>query len=548
MAMALVPTQPSDSGTVSILALLFQSSGEGDFLPKQVMARAVGSDSTLDQDANKPCAGRTGRVNGFKLIPRIRGVSGRKLSHRVENQLRVQSGEPSQIGKVPRSRNCYVRLGGFPMAQIRPFKALRYSSKHVPVDRVVTQPYDKISPDMQARYRSRHPNNLVRILRSATEPDPDPSVSPYQRASETLQAWRREGIIEQVKEPSLFAYFQRYRASKRDAFRSRKGLICLAHLEDYDNRIVFPHERTLTGPKQDRLELLRHTRTHFGQVFLLYSDPSRVVDAVLDDVAVEPPEITVRDEYDVWHMLWRISDTEKIPSIQAAMADKQLVIADGHHRYETALAFRDEKRKEAGSDDAGAFEWLMTTVVNMESPGMTILPTHRVISNLPSYDPVRFIDRAREYFNVHEVGDVGQLSAGLEEWGARGPTIGVATEGGESLTLFELRDGLDLEAVLPDVSATQSQLDVVILHSLILGKCLDISDEDVRGERYLRYVREFESAVAEVQEHRAQICFLMNATRMEQVRDIALGGEVLPQKSTDFFPKLLSGLTMYSMD
>ncbi len=434
------------------------------------------------------------------------------------------------------------------MAQIRPFKALRYSSEQVRVDQVVTQPYDKISPEMQARYRARHPNNLVRILRSASEPDQDPNVSPYQRASETLKAWRQEGIIEQVEEPSLFAYFQRFRTPEGDRFRTRKGFICLAHLEDYANKIVFPHEQTLTGPKQDRLELLRHTRTHFGQVFLLYSDPSRVVDAVLDDVAADPPEITVRDEYDVEHMLWQVSNIEAIRSIQAAMVDKQLTIADGHHRYETALAFRDEKRTEAGRDDAGAFEWLMTTLVNMESPGMTILPTHRVVSNLASYDPDKFVDRVREYFDVREVGNAGQLATGLEEGGAIRPTIGMATQGGDRFAVFELRDGFDFKAVLPGVSVTQSQLDVVILHDLILGKCLDVSDEDVRGESYLQYVRGLEAAVAEVEEGRAQVCFLLNATRIEQVRDIALAGEVLPQKSTDFFPKLLSGLTMYSMD
>ncbi len=434
------------------------------------------------------------------------------------------------------------------MAQIRPFKALQYSSAQVPVDRVVTQPYDKISPEMQVQYRARHPNNLVRILRPASEPDQDPNVSPYRRASETLSAWRREGIIEQVEEPSLFAYFQRFRTSEGDRFRTRKGFVCLVHLEDYANKIVFPHEQTLTGPKQDRLELLRHTRTHFGQVFLLYSDPLRVVDALLDEVSADQPEIMVRDEYDVRHMLWGVSNTETIRLIQDAMADKQLLIADGHHRYETAVAFRDEKRKEAGTGDAGAFEWLMTTLVNMESPGMTILPTHRVVSNLASYDPIRFVDRARKYFNVRELADAGQLATRLEEGGASRSTIGMVTQGGDRFAVFELRADFDFEAVLPGVSVSQSQLDVVILHSLILGRCLNVSDEDVRGESYLRYVRGLEAAVAEVQEGRAQLCFLLNATRMEQVREIALGGEVLPQKSTDFFPKLLSGLTMYSMD
>ncbi len=433
------------------------------------------------------------------------------------------------------------------MAEISPFKSLHYSKDRVPVERVVTQPYDKISPEMQSEYRARHPNNLVRILRSATEPDLDPDVSPYKRASDTLESWRQEGIIEQAEEPSLFAYFQRFRTSDDAEVRTRKGFIGLTRLEDYASQVVFPHERTLTGPKQDRLELLRHTETHFGQVFLLYSDPAGVVDAVLDAIASDPPEVEVRDEYDVEHLLWRVSDTEAIGAIQAAMVDKQLVIADGHHRYETALAFRDEKRREMGAGNAGPFEWLMTTLVNMESPGMTILPTHRVVSNLTSYEPARFIERAREYFKVSEVNDVGGLEARLAQAVTGRPTIGMATAGESGFTVLELRDGIDFQTVLPDVTPAQAELDVVILHWVVLGKCLDISEEDVRGESYLKYVRGLSAAVAQVGEGRAQVCFLLNPTRMEQVRDIALAGDVMPQKSTDFFPKLLSGLTMYSM-
>ncbi len=433
------------------------------------------------------------------------------------------------------------------MAEISPFKALQYSKDRVPVDRVVTQPYDKISPELQAEYRARHPNNLVRILRSATEPDPGSGVSPYVRARDTFESWCQEGIIEQVEEPSLFAYFQRFHASDDAEVRTRKGFIGLTRLEDYASKVVFPHERTLTGPKQDRLELLRHTETHFGQVFLLYSDPAGVVDAVLDAIASDPPEVAVRDEYDVEHLLWRVSDTAAIGAIQAAMADKQLVIADGHHRYETALAFRDEKRTEMGAENTGPFEWLMTTLVNMESPGMTILPTHRVVSNLTSYEPARFIERAREYFKVSEVNDVGGLEARLAKAVRGRPTIGMATAEESGFRVLELRDGIDFQTVLPDVTSAQAELDVVILHRVVLGKCLDISEEGVRGESYLKYVRGLNAAVAEVGEGRAQVCFLLNPTRMEQVRDIALAGDVMPQKSTDFFPKLLSGLAMYSM-
>jgi uncharacterized protein (DUF1015 family) len=434
------------------------------------------------------------------------------------------------------------------MAEILPFRALRYSRDRVPYEKVVTQPYDKISPERERRYLDAHTHNIVRIIRPGSNAPSDPSVSRYQHAQNTLTTWRREGVIGQISEPSLYAYFQRFRTPGTDQVRTRKGVICLTRLEDYANKVIFPHEQTLTGPKQDRLELLRHTRTHFGQVFLLYSDPENTVDAILDGIAERSPHVSIRDEYDVEHILWRVPEPVAIGAIRLDLAARQLVIADGHHRYETALAFRDEKRKQLGVDDAGAAEWLMTTLVNMDSPGMTILPTHRMLSGLEGFDPGVLLASARNYFDVREVDRPDELERSLVEGGVQRPSIGLAVGESGGQYLFELREGVDLAHVLPDVSRAQAGLDVVILHRLVLGKCLGISEEQVRGESYLRYIRGFGKAVDQVRAGRAQAAFLLNATRLDQVRDIALGGEVLPQKSTDFFPKMLSGLTMYTMD
>ena len=444
------------------------------------------------------------------------------------------------------------------MSELLPFRAFQYSRDRVPYERVVTQPYDKISPEMERKYLDAHPNNIVRIIRPGSNAPSDPSVSPYQHAQSTLTDWRRDGIIQQIAEPCLFAYFQRFRAPGTDQVRTRKGVIGLTRLEDYANKVVFPHERTLKGPKQDRLELLRHTRTHFGQVFLLYSDPENTVDRVLDSVAARSPDISIRDEYDVEHILWRVPEPGAIGAICLDLADRQLVIADGHHRYETALGFRDEKRKQLGVDNAGAFEWLMTTLVNVDSPGMTILPTHRLLSNLVGFDRGRLLAAARNYFDVLEVDGRDQLKLLLAQRGAQRPAFGLVTGETGGLYLFELRDGVDPTDVVtgdigaadvgPDVSSAQARLDVVILHRLILGKCLGISENEVSGENYLRYVRGFGDAVDEVRSGRAQAAFLLNATRLNQVWDIARAGQVLPQKSTDFFPKVLSGLTMYSME
>ena len=434
------------------------------------------------------------------------------------------------------------------MAEILPFRALQYSRDRVPYDQVITQPYDKISPAMERRYIEAHPNNIVRVIRPLSNASSDPSVSPYQNAENTLIEWRRKGIVEQVSEPSMFAYFQRFRTPGTDQVRTRKGFIGLTKLEDYSNKVIFPHERTLTGPKQDRLELLRHTRTHFGQVFLLYSDPKNNVDAILDRVTMRTPFVSFRDEYDVEHILWQVTDTDKIEAICMDLRDRKLVIADGHHRYETALAFRNDKRKQLGVDNAGSFEWLMTTLVNMDSSGMTILPTHRLLSDLAGFDCEKLLDAVRIYFEVRRVDSKEALKQSLARRGTKRPAIGLATGEAGWLYLLELRENIDPVKVMSNVSSAQSGLDVVILHRLILKDCLGISEEDVSGKNYLRYIRGFGDAVNEVRSGQAQAAFLLNATRLDQVRDIAFGGEVLPPKSTDFFPKVLSGLTMYSMD
>ncbi len=439
-------------------------------------------------------------------------------------------------------------ITGLTMAKILPFKALQYSSDRVPIGKVVTQPYDKISPAMQDEYYASHPNNLIRILRGRSEPGDSESASVYTRAAEYLGQWRRDGIIDQANEPLLFAYFQRFKVPGSDEIRTRKGFIGLCRLEDYANKVVFPHEKTLTGPKQDRLELLRHTRTHFGQVFLMYSDPEQRVDAFLDEVARGPAGFAVTDEHEVEHLVWPISDGGTIEAIQREMAKRSLLIADGHHRYETALAFRDEMRRAGGSHDAGPYEWLMTTMVNMESPGVAILPTHRVISNLESYDHGGLLGRAAEYFDLSEFEGFGQFEADLTSSSSGRSAIGVFGKGSETYTVLRPKNGLDIPRVLPGVTDRQSELDVVILHRLILDRCMGISEDDVRGGKYLSYVRGLDPAIAKVRDGDAQVGFLLNATRMDQVRDIAFGGDVMPQKSTDFYPKVLSGLTMYCME
>jgi len=414
------------------------------------------------------------------------------------------------------------------MAKLYPFRSLRYAPDKVPIERVVTQPYDKISKEMQDRYYAEHPNNIVRIVLGKTDPSDSSDNNVYTRAAAYLKEWRAAGILQQLPEPALFVYFQRFVVPDQQEVRVRKGFVGLGKLEDYANKVVFPHERTLTGPKKDRLELLRHTRTQFEQIFMLYEDPEQRIDHVLEEIARRKTDIQIKDEYGVEHAMWIVTDHEKIRFIQGQMEDKKLIIADGHHRYETGLAYRDEKSGEKGSDR------MPMCFFNLNSPGLTILPTHRVLSNLSGFDAAAFFDRASEFFDRVDVS------------GPDGVTIGVFVEG--SLSFLQLKPSVDLRSLMPDLSEKQRTLDVVILHRLMLEKCLGISEEAIKKESYITYVRERDRAINTVREGKAQIAFLLNPTRLDQMRDIAFEGNVMPQKSTDFYPKVLSGLTMYSLE
>jgi len=414
------------------------------------------------------------------------------------------------------------------MAKVFPFRSQRYALNKVPIQKVVTQPYDKISKEMQDRYYALHPNNIVRIILGKPTAEDSSSNNVYTRAAAYLKEWRASGVLEQLPAPAFFVYYQRFTVPGTQEIRVRKGFVGAGQLEDYKNSVVFPHERTLTGPKKDRLELLRHTRTQFEQIFMLYEDPEQQIDRRLDEIARQKPDIQIDDEYGVQHTVWIVSDSQTVGFIQQQMEDKKLIIADGHHRYETALGFREEMHAEEGSDR------IPMTFFNINSPGLTILPTHRVLANLPGFDSKSLLGKAAQFFDIVNSNEGDDV------------TIGVFTDGKE--TLLRLKASLNLAVLMPDLSANQRKLDVVILHRLIIEKCLGISEEAVKKESYITYVRGRDEALTMVRDGKAQVAFLLNPTRLDHMRDIAYEGNVMPQKSTDFYPKVLSGLTMYAFE
>lgn len=443
------------------------------------------------------------------------------------------------------------------MAEITPFRAIRYDARRVPLDSALTQPYDKITPEMQARYYSASPYSLIAIEKGKTLPCDSATDNVYTRAARSMDDWLAQGVLVRDAAPAIYAYFQDFALPGTTRPLERRGFIALGRLEEYDKGVVFRHERTLTAPKADRLELLRQTRAQTGQLFLLYDDSARRVDAILEEASKAPPTAEVTDELGVIHRLWPITDAAKIERIAAAMASQKLVIADGHHRYETALNYRDECRAKAGGANPDApYEKAMWSCFNIHQDGIKILPTHRVVRNLTGFSVDHFLKAASAYFSWYAYPFVsaderteayGEFRRDLARRGRNGSVIGMYA-GGAAFYLLVLRKERELERWLPDVSPAQRELDVVLLHRLLLENCLGITAEKVAAEANVSYERGMDAAIADVDSGAAQIAFLLNPVRVKQVTDLALAGEVLPQKSTDFYPKLLSGLCIYRME
>ncbi|MGB9720873.1 MAG: DUF1015 domain-containing protein [bacterium] len=421
------------------------------------------------------------------------------------------------------------------MPEIRPFKGIRYNIKKIKnLSDVITQPYDQITDEMEKEYKKRSPYSFVNLVLTHYAEGHNRQQE-YENARNCVRDWLKGEIFIQEKDDSIYPYFQEF--SFEGKHYTRKGFICRLRLEELGKGSILPHEKTLSKPKEDRLSLTRVTNKDFEPVFLLYTDPKNIVMNMIEEKCKNPPLVDVKDDRSVTHKLWQISDKNTITKVVSALKDAVLVIADGHHRYETAFNYLNELGEVSPEHPAN---FKMVTLVNIQDSGLVILPTHRLIMNLEAFDTDGFSQKAREFFEIKTV-TKEDLKSNLEK--EKMHAFGFYSK--ERSFILKLKNISSMSRVLPDRSKEYQNLDVAILHTLLIENIIGIKPEKI--EEHIRYQRGVEETLKRVDDGEFQFAFLMNPTRPEQVRDVATNKERMPQKSTDFYPKLISGLVFYDI-
>jgi len=415
------------------------------------------------------------------------------------------------------------------MVEIRAFNAITYTEKAGDLKNLITQPYDKISPEMQKKYYEKSPYNYCRLILPIEE-------NRYEIAKERLAKWLNDKIFEKKKKPALYVYFQDFEVLGKKY--QRKGFVCACKLYPFEEGVVLPHEKTHKGPKIDRLNMLRATLKNLEPGFMLYPDAKKETVAIFDEVAKGKPLFDVVDDLGVRNRIWMLEDPKKIKKIQDVLRNEQVVIADGHHRYETAVTFRDEMREKVKNwTEDDAFNFRMTYMVCVDDPGLVILPGHRLLLKKGITDA--HMNEIKKYFDVSEL----ERKKVEDFLSTNRDKLCFVIYDGKKYTGLVLKN---LECVSkffkPEYSEEYKRLDVVILRDVIFEGIMDAKELKIDVD--IDYSRWIDEAISKVDAGKAKVAFLLNATRPEQVLKVAKNHERMPEKSTDFYPKMLSGFTM----
>ncbi len=429
------------------------------------------------------------------------------------------------------------------MAVIKPFQGIRYNPERVQdLSKVISQPYDRVRYGLQDKYYDQSEYTIVKIIKGKQFEDDDEQSNVYTRARDYLDTWLDTGVMQVEDAPALYVLHQTFTLPDGEQY-TRKAFTAAFEITTFDEGVVLPHERTLSGPKVDRLNLTRATETYFGHIFMLYPDQENRVNAILDQAVEDMEPLVVRElfESDVVQRFWIVTDPEVIAQVQAEMAPKtSLIIADGHHRYETAINYRDEMRTQYPDAPANAgFNYRMVTLVSMSDPGLVILPTHRLMHSYDAKTSKQVIEDAKAYFDVQPVADRAALDAALAEATPQAPRIGFYDG---DYTVFTLKSPKIMEEIAPDRDPAWRLLDVSILHEVLIERVMGLSQESVERKENIDYLRDVEMGYERVDNGEANFLFVMNPTRMAEVRACTAADVKMPQKSTDFYPKVISGM------
>ncbi len=422
------------------------------------------------------------------------------------------------------------------MAIIKPFRALRYNPTVVgDLQQVVSPPYDVISPEQQTLLHLRSPYNAIHV-------DLNRDPERYSVAAKTLSTWLEQRALTQDETPALYFYTQEF-TLKDGVQRRRAGIFAALRLEEFSSGKIRPHERTFENAKADRLALLQACQTHLSSIFCLYSRPQWSLEETLAPALTDPPLVDVRDDFDTVHKLWRVTDSTLIAEVAARLERDTLIIADGHHRYETALRYRNECLVKEKNDKEAPWNYVLAYLTNAQDEGLVILPTHRLLQNvaLPNIEHLRMVLQREFRVARFALSDAAAFLAALRAPGGE-RRIGCAFVGANHYWLLSFDDRITQGLSL---SMPMRALDVTVLHDVLLQRFLGLPPEAQKQK--LAYTVNEEEALRRVAENQCQAAFFLNPTTFQQVADVCQSGETMPQKSTYFFPKLLTGMVFYKL-
>lgn len=415
------------------------------------------------------------------------------------------------------------------MAEIKAFKGMRYTSAAGNLNALVCPPYDIISDSQREKYVEENPCNIIRLEL------PKGGDERYKEAGKTLRDWLDKEILACDKEDSIYVYEMLFSAN---GVRNRlKGFVSLVKLVEFSEGIVLPHEETLSKAKEDRFNLMSETFCNFSQIYSLYMDGDGSVYSMIDGCSKGAPDMEVTDPDGTVHRMWKVSDSGVIKKVTEAFKDKKLYIADGHHRYETALNFH----KKQGTESSG---YIAMMLVNMENKGLVVFPTHRIVKGLENFNAEKVIEDCKPYFDIAEAPGEERMQAALNQFYDEGKKAFAMYAGCGKCYVMTLKDEDAVKKLLPEMSEAYCGLDVTVLHSLVLERILGIDKENMANQKNLTYTRSRQEALEAVDMDGADCSFILNPTKVSEIRDVAAAGEKMPQKSTYFYPKLITGLVM----